>query len=136
MTIGKADSLAAIRDIVGGMSLTEKDLYNDVIVIKIRDFRTKIDELSLSLSGEEWLVSWLSKEHFKAGVLYAAAKVNRNSPKSAPQSLSAIINRFNAWVRELLVHLDEYEASDRTNLVVKTWVASADAFRADPVNSP
>ena len=131
-------ALIAARDTLDGLTLSESDLVaGDRIVNAIAAFKSRVDLID---DSEPWLKRWLDQEHKKGAVLFTAAKVNRNkngfrdAPATDPHSRASIIRRFNEWTTEVVRHIDEYVASDRSEAVVRPWWDRATAFYADPLD--
>ncbi|WP_146086010.1 hypothetical protein [Rathayibacter sp. AY1D5] len=106
---------------------------------KIAAFKSEVD--ALDLGAEPWVTGWLSDEHYKAAVLYAAGKVNWDHEQaskgtSADQRMRAtIVSRFNEWVEGIENRLTTYERSARTATDVAAWRDELARFRADPVRN-
>lgn len=129
-----------IREILHSVSLGEDDFAGDVAVRRVASFKRVVDELDTT--DEPWVAKWLAAEHYKAGVLYAAAKINWSKEQSEGthgpfnvRNRAAIIRRFNLWVSELQARLDAYESSSRSAADVASWLNSLEKFRADSVGN-
>ncbi|MWV32253.1 hypothetical protein [Rathayibacter iranicus] len=121
------------------LSLDESDFSGDAAVAKIAAFKREV--VALGASSEHWAIEWLSDEHYKAAVLYGAAKVNWDH-ELAGQGTSAdrrmrltIVSRFNEWVEEIQDRLNDYERSARTAADVADWRDELARFRTDPVRN-
>lgn len=131
-----------LRGQLNGLSLHEVDFtVGDAFVSRIRDLKVAIDRLDTS--AEPWVAKWLSAEHYKAGVLWTAAKTNWAKEQSSgadstfnAQTRAAIVERFNAWASELQQRLTGYEHSGRTAADVAEWCASLERFKRDPLSNP
>lgn len=134
-------SLKQVRDVLRSLALQENDFAaDDAVVNRIADLKKAID--ALDNGKEPWLGQWLSEEHYKAAVLFAAAKTNwrREQESKATandrQMRAQIVARFNAWVKQIQDRLTTYEASSRGAATVTQWRAELARFKQDPVNNP
>lgn len=133
-------ALAAARDTLDGLVLTEDDLTgSDRIVDQLAAFKARVGVIDDD--SEPWVKAWLLQEHVKGAMLFTAAKTNRghqgaaDAPDSNPHSRANVIRRFNGWAAGVVEHVDEYVASTRTQSVVQGWLDRAKAFVADPLNT-
>lgn len=132
-------NLSAIRRLLSGLTLAEDDFpAGDAVVTQIGSFAT--EARSLDASSEPWLAEWLDAEHYKAGVLYAAGKVNWNHEQQGKGTAAdtrmraTIVRRFNAWVAQTQDRLAAYE-QEPTAETVRPWLAELARFKSDPVRN-
>lgn len=131
-----------LHEVLRTLPLREGDFAaGDAVVNRVADFKRAVERLDTT--DEPWVADWLSAEHYKAGVLYSAAKTNWNKEQAEgahgpfnAMTRAAIVQRFNRWVSELVARLDAYERSSRSAADVAHWRGSLARFRDDPVRNP
>lgn len=133
-------SMQQLRDVLGSLSLREADFASgDAVVERIATLRVRMD--AFEASTEPWLLDWLSDEHYKGAVLYAAGKMNWNHEQQGKGSLADrqmrahIVSRFNSWVLQLATRLSQYEEGRRDASSVAGWRSELALFRQDPVRN-
>lgn len=131
--------LSALRQVLSDLSLRESDFSaGDTVVAKVASFATETD--ALDTSSEPWLAEWLAAEHYKAGVLYAAGKVNWNHEQQGQGTAAdarmraTIVQRFNAWAAQVQDRLSSYEEKPSAE-TVRPWLAELARFKSDPVRN-
>lgn len=129
-----------IREALQPLALQESDLQDgDSVVRKIADLKAAIEALDPGF--EPWVKEWLTDEHYKGAVLYAAAKTNWKRDKQGTsdfadrQTRAQIISRFNSWVDQLLTRLTQYDSGPRDAESVKEWRSRIALFKQDPVRN-
>jgi hypothetical protein len=132
--------LTEIRETIRVLALKDSDfLAGDAVVNQIALFKATID--SLRESGAPWLIDWLEAEHYKAAVLYTAAKVDWQYEQDGPRSIAdrmmraRILARFNEWVAQIQNRLVHYQSSRQQRGVTSPWLEELRLFRADPVRN-
>lgn len=134
-----ASDFDSVRAAVSGLSIDESDFSGETVVDRIAAFKSEV--VALDLAAEQWVTEWLSDEHYKAAVLYAAGKVNWDHEQaskgtSADRRMRAtIVSRFNEWVGEIQDRLTTYERSARSAADVAEWRDELARFRIDPVRN-
>lgn len=131
-----------LREVLSGLSLHEVDFaVGDAVVSRIGDVKQAISKIDAN--AEPWVREWLSAEHVKAGMLWAAAKTNwsREQSNGADGTFNrgtraVIIDRFNQWVLTIQDRLDVYERSSRSPDDVEKWRNELERFKQDPLGNP
>ncbi|GAA3342536.1 hypothetical protein GCM10017714_31340 [Curtobacterium pusillum] len=133
-------TLEGIEHALRPLALREADFAaGDAVVEQIAKLKSAID--ATDARDEPWLISWLSDEHYKGAVLYAAAKTNWKLEQAGRGSLadrqmrSQILSRFNRWVEQLRVRLGEYRSGSRSAAAVAAWRDEIGRFKEDPVRN-
>jgi hypothetical protein len=133
-------SLYRIDETVRFLALEENDFAaGDAVVESVA--RLKENILALDAHEEPWLIEWLSDEHYKGAVLYAAAKTNWKQEQAARGSFAdrqmrvRIVERFSQWVQQLTARLREYESGPHAAATVAPWRIELAQFREDPVRN-
>ena len=128
-------ALDKVATLVRSLELTDEYLTgSDEVVDRLQRIKVTLRGLP---SSEPWLKSWLDREHVKAAMLFTAAKTNYRkwygTPNTAAQAArDSAIARFNEWRDSTLEHIAAYESSERSEAVVRPWLARAQAFFASP----
>lgn len=133
-------NMQQLRDVLRPLALHESDFAaGDALVDRIAELKIAID--AFEASAEPWLLEWLSDEHYKGAVLYAAGKMNWNHEQQGKGSFAdrqmraRIISRFNAWVDQLATRLIQYEKGPRDAASVAGWRSELALFKQDPVRN-
>ncbi|MGY2898438.1 hypothetical protein ACVKXF_001061 [Curtobacterium sp. PvP017] len=133
-------TLEGIEHALRPLALRETDFAaGDAVVEQIAKLKSAID--ATDARDEPWLINWLSDEHYKGAVLYAAAKTNWNHEQAGRGSLgdrqmrSQIVSRFNRWVEQLKARLVEYLSGCRSAAAVIAWRDEIARFKEDPVRN-
>lgn len=129
-----------VHEALQPLALQESDFQNgDAVVRQIAHLKTAIEALDLAF--EPWVKDWLTDEHYKGAVLYAAAKTNWKRENQGAsnvanrQARAQIISRFNSWVEQLLTRLTQYNSGPRDAESVKKWRSQIALFKQDPVRN-
>lgn len=133
-------SLRGIETVLQSLALREEDFAaGDAVVGRIALLRSAIDEIDSA--KEPWLAAWLSEEHYKGAVLYAAAKTSWNHEQIGKGTLAdrrmraQIVARFNSWVEQFRGRVSEYEHGPHAASAVTEWRAGLRRFKEDPVHN-
>jgi len=130
-----------LEAVLRSLSLTERDFASgDAVRDQIALLKSAMD--GLDTTNEPWLATWLSEEHYKAAILYAAGKTNWNHEQLGHGSTAVtemrgrIVQRFNAWSEQFTERLHEYQDGSHTAATVTAWLEELAGFRRDPVRNP